>query len=149
MLDKPWLPLRIASVISLVFSWGHTMGGFKGWSPVGDNPVLASMKAFHFDVEGVSRSYYEFYRGFGFLLTVFLILQAVLLWQLASLAKNNRSAARRLAWSIFLASIPTGILSWIFLFPVPVYFDVLLTACLAWAVFSLVRDEQASRAEAH
>jgi hypothetical protein len=120
------------------------MGGLKGWSPIGDTPVLASMKAFHFDVGGVNRSYYEFYRGFGFLLTVFLILQAALLWQLASVAKKNRSVARQLAWSIFLASIPMGVLTWIFLFPMPVYFDVLLTACLAWAMFSLMRDEQGS-----
>jgi hypothetical protein len=140
MLRKAGLPLRIASVISLVFAVGHTLGGFKGWSPVGDNDVLTAMRTFHFDVEGVNRSYYQLYRGFGFLLTVYLVLQAVLLWQLASLARANRLLARPLVWSFFVSSFPIGALTWIFLFPTPVYFDAVLTACLGWAATAVVRE---------
>ena len=70
-MSKPWVSLRIAAVISLIFAIGHTLGGLKGWSPLGDTDVLTAMKTFRFDVQGVNRSYYEFYRGFGFLLTVY------------------------------------------------------------------------------
>ena len=35
------LLLRIASVISLLFAAGHTLGGLKKWSPMGDNEVRA------------------------------------------------------------------------------------------------------------
>jgi hypothetical protein len=142
MFGKPWLPLRLSALISLIFSVGHTLGGLKGWSPIGDTEVLSAMRAFRFDVAGVNRSYYEFYRGFGFLLTVYLVLQAVLLWQLASLSQANRSLARPLVWSFFLASIPIGFLTWAFLFPTPVYFDVVLTACLGWALSAVARDER-------
>jgi hypothetical protein len=32
--------LRIASVISLIFTLGHGAGGLRKWSPMGDNEVL-------------------------------------------------------------------------------------------------------------
>jgi len=140
MLRKSGLPLQIASVISLVFAVAHTLGGLKGWSPLGETDVLTAMRTFHFDVEGVNRSYYQFYRGFGFLLSVFLVLQAVLLWQLASLARANRLLARPLVWSFFVSSFPIGVLTWLFLFPTPVYFDAALTACLGWAATAVFRE---------
>jgi hypothetical protein len=128
------LPLRISSVISLFFAVAHTLGGVQqSWSPNGETAVLASMRTFRFDVMGVSRSYLEFYRGFGFLLAIYLVLQAVLLWQLGTLARADSALARPLIRSFFVASLPIGVVSWAFLFPMPVYFDAALTACLAWA----------------
>src|SRR5690348_3484713 len=104
LMRNAWVPLRLAAVISLVFAVGHTLGGLKGWSPIGQTAVLTAMRTFRFEVGGVNRSYFEFYRGFGFLLSVYLVLQAVLLWQLGSLARANRLLARPLVWSFFLAS---------------------------------------------
>lgn len=130
------LPLRIAAGISLFFALGHTLGGLKSsWSPIGETTVLASMRTFHFAVSGTNRSYLDFYRGFGFLLTVYLVSQAALLWQVGAIARTNRALARPLIWIFFAASIPIGILTWAYLFPTPVYFDAALTACLAWAAF--------------
>jgi hypothetical protein len=124
--------------VSLVFAVGHTLGGLKSsWSPVGPTAVLNAMGAFQFDVSGVKRSYLDLYRGFGFLLTVYLVTQALLLWQLAALARADRSHARPLAWIFFSSSIPIGILTWKFLFPTPVYFDAGLTVILGWAVVAL------------
>jgi len=37
------LLLRIASVISLVFTAGHTLGGRRNWSQWADNAVLKAM----------------------------------------------------------------------------------------------------------
>ena len=70
--------LRIASVISLLFAAGHTLGGSDAWSPLGETEVLKSMRSFRFDVFGVSRTYLDFYLGFGFTLSVYLLLQAIL-----------------------------------------------------------------------
>lgn len=136
---KAWLPLRLGAAISLMFAVGHTLGGLKSWSPIGETDVLTAMRTFRFDVQGVNRSYLEFYRGFGFLLTVYLVLQAVLLWQLGSLARANRLLARPLVLSFFLSSIPIGVVTWAFLLPTPVFFDAALTACLGWAVIAVVR----------
>jgi len=140
-MKKAWLPLRIGAVISLFFAIGHTIGGVRAsWSPIAENDVLAAMRTFHFNFAGVNRTYLELYRGFGSLLTVYLLLQAVLLWQLASIARTDRRQARPMVWSFFLASIAIAVLTWIFLFPTPVYFDAALTACLAWALVAVVRE---------
>lgn len=131
------LLLRVASVISMFFAAGHTLGGLKSsWSPIGETDVLAAMRMFRFDVQGASRSYLEFYRGFGFLLTVYLLTQAVLLWQLASLAKADQNGAHPFVWTFFVASIATEVLTWKFLFPVPVYFGAVVTACLGLALIA-------------
>jgi hypothetical protein len=145
-MKNPSIPLRLASALSLVFAVGHTLGGLKSWSPVGPTEVLNAMRTFRFDVSGVHRSYLDFYLGFGFLLSVYLVTQAVLLWQLGSLARADRSHARPLAWIFFVSSIPIGFLTWMFLFPTPVYFDAGLTAILGWAVFALTRFRPADAA---
>jgi hypothetical protein len=129
--------LRIASIISLVFAVGHTLGGLtKSWSPIGETDVLTAMRTFRFDVQGVNRSYLEFYRGFGFLLTVSVLMQAILLWQLGTLAAADRALARPFVATFFVMSIASGVLTWRYLFPLPVYFGAVLTLCLGLAVFA-------------
>ena len=91
--------LRVSAIVSLLFAGGHTLGSRSSWSPVGDNEVLMSMRTVHFNLQGVSRSFLDFYRGFGYSLSVFLVLQGVVLWQLAAVARKQppcRPAARRL-----------------------------------------------------
>ncbi len=136
-MKNPLIPIRLAAALALVFAIGHTLGGLQSWSPIGPTAVLSSMQTFRFDVSGVTRSYADFYRGFGFLLSVFLVTEAVLLWQLGNLARADRASAKPFAWIFFLSSLPIGVLTWVFLFPMPVYFDAALTALLGWAVFSL------------
>ena len=86
--------LRIASVISLIFTLGHTAGGLRKWSPMGENEVLKAMTAVHFDTMGTNRSYLDFYMGFGWSISVAMLMQTVLLWQMASLARTNAASVR-------------------------------------------------------
>ncbi len=78
--------LRIAAIISVLFTAGHTLGGMERWSPMGENDVLKAMTTVRFDTMGANRSYLDFYMGFGWSISVAMLLQSVLLWQLASLA---------------------------------------------------------------
>jgi hypothetical protein len=127
--------LRIASVISLLFTVGHTLGGRKSWTITGEAEVLHAMRTFHFQAFGVARTYMDFYRGFGYSLSVGMLLQAVLLWQLASVAKTNPALVRPMILSFLLASIAGGIVTWEFLFPIPAIFGAAVTVCLAAAFF--------------
>jgi hypothetical protein len=128
--------LRISSVISLLLTVGHTLGGMESWSPLGETEVLASMRTFRFDVEGFSRSYLDFFRGFGFVLSVFFLLQAVVLWQLATIAKTAPRQVRPVIGAFALAAVAILIVNWSFLFAVPVIFQAALTGCIAVAFFS-------------
>ena len=118
---KVYVTLRIAAVFSLLFALGHTLGARRSWSPNGENEVLRTMRSVHFDVAGVSRSFLDFYRGFGFLLSVYLLLQAVVIWLLAGTLRSQPSVARPLV-------------AWQFLFPVPAIFAGVLAVVLALAL---------------
>jgi hypothetical protein len=125
--------LRIAAVIALLFAAGHATGGRQDWSPMGDTEVLKAMRAVRFEVMGVSRSYLDFYRGFGHGLTVAMLLQAVLLFQLSSVAKADPGPARPMIAAFTLASAANGLVAWLFLFPIPAVFSVVLTLVLGMA----------------
>ena len=125
--------LRIASVISLLFTVGHTMGGLKRWSPMGDNEVLRQMTAVRFYTMGASRTYLDFFMGFGWSISIMMLLQTVLLWQLASLAGTNSAAVRPMIAVFALATLATGVIAWRFIFPVPALFSVALLIVLVVA----------------
>jgi hypothetical protein len=72
--------------------------------------VLRAMRSIHFDAAGVSRSYLDFYLGFGFINSIYLLTQAVVFWQLASVA--------------------SAFLSWTFIFLVPVALFAAIAVCL-------------------
>jgi hypothetical protein len=133
------LLLRVASVISLLFAAGHSLGGTQEWSPMGETDVLQAMRTHRFDVGGVSRTYLDFYRGFGFSLTVTLLLQAVLLWQLASLARTEPRGTSPMIASFVLASLASTVIAWAIILPVPAVFSTVLTACLAAALLTARR----------
>jgi len=125
--------LRIASVISLIFTLGHTLGGLRKWSPMGDNEVLRAMTAVRFDAMGANRSYLDFYMGFGWSITVAMVMQTVLLWQIASLARTNPASVRPMIAVIAFATVAGGVIAWRFIFPVPALFSSALVIALAAA----------------
>jgi hypothetical protein len=59
--------------------------------------VTVAMRNVHFDVMGMSRTIWDFYFGFGLLLTLYLLFAAALSWHLGSL--HTASSARTLAWA--------------------------------------------------
>lgn len=127
------LLLRIASVISALFTAGHSLGGLKQWSPMGATKVLWQMATIRFETMGVSRSYLDFYTGFGWSISVVMVLQTVLLWQLASIARREVALVRPMIAAFILATIASGIIAWRFIFPVPALFSLALLVPLTWA----------------
>ena len=127
------LLLRISSVISLIFMLGHTAGGLRKWSPMGENEVLKAMTAVRFDATGANRSYFDFYMGFGWSISVAMLMQTVLLWQMASLARTNPASVRPMIAVITLATVASGVITWRFIFPVPALFYTALVISLAGA----------------
>jgi len=125
--------LRIASVISLVFTAGHTLGGLQKWSPMGENEVLKAMTAVRFDTMGANRSYLDFFMGFGWSISVLMLLQTVLLWQLASFARADAARVRPMIAVFALATLATSVIAWRFIFPIPALFSGVLVILLVAA----------------
>ncbi|HET7886132.1 MAG TPA: hypothetical protein VFL62_07910 [Bradyrhizobium sp.] len=125
--------LRTASIISLFFALGHTLGGLKQWSPMGDNEVLKAMASVRFDTMGTNRSYLDFYMGFGWSLSVALLLQSALLWQIASLARSETVRLKPIIGIFAIATLASGVIAWFYIFPVPALFAAALLIVLAAA----------------
>ncbi|MBV8543468.1 MAG: hypothetical protein JO093_14470 [Acidobacteria bacterium] len=103
------------------------------------------MRSYHFDAGGVSRSYLDFYLGLGFSVGVFLLLQAVLLWQLATIAKVDPIRIRPMVVSFFVASIVSGFLSWKFIFAAPAIFSAVIAILLALTFYAAGKGQLPSR----
>jgi hypothetical protein len=128
--------LRAASILSLLIAAGHSLGGLKKWSPMGANEVLNAMGSVRFQAMGVSRSYLDFYLGFGWSLSVAMLMQAALLWQLASLARTNGPQVRAMIVVFALAALATAVISWRMILPLPAVLSALLLLLLVWARIS-------------
>jgi hypothetical protein len=122
--------LRIASLFSLLFALGHSLGGLSHWSPIDDNPVLKAMTDFHFRTMGVERSYLDLYTGLGWSLSVAMFLQTALLWHMASLARADAAKVRPMIAAFALAALFSGVIAWRLILPVPAVFSALLLALL-------------------
>jgi len=125
--------LRIAAVIMALFAAGHTMGGRKAWSPVGETLVLEQMRTFQFDAMGTSRTYFDFYLGFGFVISVLQFMQAVLLWQVGGLAREDARRVRPLIATFLVAAIASTLVTWRYIFLVPTIFSIVYTVAVALA----------------
>ena len=124
---------RIAAVLLLLFALGHTVGFRQSGPKWGVDTLLASMRSIHFDVQGFSRSYWDFFVGFGLFVTVFLLLAAVLAWQLGGLPAESLGHIRGIAWALALCFIAVTVLSWRYFFVVPIVFSTVITVCLVAA----------------
>ena len=93
------------------------------------------MRSIHFDVQGFSRSYWDFFVGPGFFVSAFLLFAAVLAWQLASLSAETLTLMRRATWAFALCFFAVTILSWRYFFLVPILFLTLITVSLVAAAW--------------
>jgi hypothetical protein len=100
---------------------------------MGENDVLKAMETVRFDTMGVNRSYLDFFLGFGWSLSVTMLLQSVLLWQLASLARSDAAQVRPMIAAFALATLAGGVIAWLFIFPLPALFSATLLIVLVAA----------------
>src|SRR6202142_36408 len=124
---------RIAAVLLLLFDVGHT-SGFP-WSDPKWGVDISSMQATHFYVMGFSRTYWDFYVGFGLFVSVFLLLAVVLAWQLGGLGPGGLAVVGGTAgaFAVFFAAIT--VLSGKYFFAIPVVFSIVITLCLTAAAW--------------
>jgi hypothetical protein len=127
--------LRIAAVVTLLYCAGHTIG--MPWTPYTDpeaTSVLDAMKSHSFEAEGFKGTYWDLYFGFGLIISVYLLVQAAVLWQVASLAKADAMRVRPIVFSFLIAFVINAALSWKYFFAVPVAMASLVAICLAIAL---------------
>jgi hypothetical protein len=132
---------RIASVLLVLFTVGHTLGFCRSDPSWGVDGLLSSMRSIHFDAQGFNRTYWDFFSGFGLFFSVFLLFAAVLAWLLARLPAETLARVRSIAWALAMSFVAVTALSWRYTFTIPIVFSMVITVCLIAAAWLSVEGK--------
>jgi hypothetical protein len=132
---KAQILYRIASVLLLLFAVGHTLGFRQSDPSWGVDALLGSMRSIHFDVQGFSRTYWDLFLAAGFSVGVFYLFAGVLAWQLGGLPAETLAVMRVTVWAFAVCFAAITVVSWRYLFILPIVFSLVITVCLTAAAW--------------
>jgi hypothetical protein len=137
---KPAIYLRAAAVLTFVHGVLHTIGGVFGSVPSGpQQTAVAAMKSNVFQTMGVTRTYWDFFLGYGLFVSVNFFVQSVLFWQLGGVTKKNALEIRPVIALFAIGYLGLAFLSWRYFFSAPMAAELLIAGCLITA-FILARS---------
>src|SRR5919198_2017118 len=102
-------PFRLASYLLVLFTLGHTFGAVvpvPRFGPESD-AVVAAMQSVQVRVQGADCTWYGFYRGFGWFVSIYLVLASFIAWKLGGMDERQRAAAMPFPWALLLAQAAT------------------------------------------
>src|SRR5258706_7370069 len=126
---------RIAAVLLLLFALGHTLGFRQSDPKWGVDTLLGSMRSIHFDVQGFNRTYWDLFVAAGFSVGILYLFAAILAWQLGSLPAATLALMRGTKWAFALCFAIITVVSWRYLFIMPIGFSIVITLCLTAAAW--------------
>jgi hypothetical protein len=126
--------VRMAACLAALYALGHTLG--MPWTARHEpqaQAVVVAMQGVHFQAAGRTRSYWEFYQGFGLAISVLLLVEAALLWQLAGMVRSGERY-RVMVLTHGLGFTALAIIAERYLFALPLWLALAIAACLAVAL---------------
>src|SRR5947208_7349904 len=121
---------RIAAVLLLLFAAGHTLGFRQSDPKWGVDALLGSMRSIHFDVQGFNRTYWDLFVAAGFSLGIFYLFAAILAWQLGGLPAATLALMRGTTWTFAFCFALITVVSFRYLFMMPIVFSLVITLFL-------------------
>lgn len=131
--------LRISSALILIHAILHTLV-HSAWTK---NPnlmyqeVVKKMMGEKFPFMGVSRSISEYYDGYGYCVTIALLVMAVILWLISSAAEQNNALVKNISLTLAIGLLAWGVDELIFFFPFAAGITLLASALIFISVFRL------------
>lgn len=138
---------RSASVLLFVFCLMHTGGGMlaqKSLGPASD-VVFEAMKRVHFSFNGADSTWYGFWFGFGLTTSIFLLLSAIVAWELERVPSELWPSLHVIAWALVLSHVSNTVLAWKYFFAGPGAFGILISLLLAVGTLRKSRSVTAAR----
>ncbi|HMD58860.1 MAG TPA: hypothetical protein VKG66_03675 [Steroidobacteraceae bacterium] len=123
--------LRIAAVFILLFGVGHSLG-YPWVGNVTEAQQTALMDAIQANTAvtmGFMRSYADFHVGFGWFISIFFLVQAIVVWRLASLLGVQPAVVKFLSGLFAVQYLATLVLDYYFFFWAPIISAALVAAC--------------------
>ncbi|HKO52066.1 MAG TPA: hypothetical protein VJV79_30360 [Polyangiaceae bacterium] len=126
---------RCASVLLALLCVMHTIGGMIAQKSLGaaSDVVFEQMKGVHFDFNGADCTWYGFWFGFGLTVSAFLLLSAIIAWELERVDLALWPQLRYVAWALVASHAFNTLISWRYFFAGPGIFGVVITLLLAIA----------------
>jgi hypothetical protein len=141
---KASLLYRIAAVLLLLFAIGHTLGFRESDPKWGVDALLAMMRSIHFDVQGFNRTYWDLFVAAGFTVGILYLFASILAWQLGRLPGATLALMRGATWAFALCFAAITVVSWRYLFIIPLVFSIVITVCLTAAAWVSARPAATS-----
>jgi hypothetical protein len=126
---------RIASFLLVLFAAGHTIGFQKADPQWGVGTLVEAMRTTRFSVGSFGRTYWDFYLGFGYFVTAFLLFAAVLAWQIGGLRRETLGLLPLITWGLAICFVGITVLSCKYFFLPPIIFSAVLTVILILAAW--------------
>jgi hypothetical protein len=128
--------LRIAAILALVQGVAHTALFLTAKPGHGaeEAAVISAMQSHRFLFSGLSRSYWDFYYGYGLLAALVVFVEVALFWMLASVAREAPARTRPFIALFILYNIAHAAILARYFFPLPIVMDGLVTIALIWAL---------------
>ena len=126
--------LRTASLLTVLYALGHTSG--YPWKPppgTEEDALVRTMQTLRFEELGEIRTIWDYYTGFGFVITGLMLTIGALLFQLASLARTSPRAVRPMTAIIGLGFVVNAALTHAFFFTPPLVFALGVVAATSAA----------------
>jgi hypothetical protein len=132
---------RGTAALFAFFALSHTIGFLQPPAPGSPTvPVYSAMQQVHAPIMGFTRSYLDFYRGFGLSVTVEFVVLSLIAWQLASLNVDQTRAVRPLAVTLVIGSVGTAVVSFVYFFAAPMVVSALTLACAIAGYATMARE---------
>jgi hypothetical protein len=127
---KPKILLRVAALLTLLHTIGHTLAAFT-WHDAPNNAVkqvIDGMLTVHFDFTGRQVSMGGFYAGFGYTLTGVLLMITMILWMLSNDTVSVLSKQVRVVLAVFL--LFSGVIEYCYIIAPPAAMSFLAGICV-------------------
>jgi hypothetical protein len=127
---KPVTLFRLAAVVLLLQATGHTLGGvilYRAHTPA-EADVISAMRASRIAVQGVTRSLWDFYYGFGLAVGLLTYVLAGVAWATGRLARRGETEIGPLTLFLLAGSLAQALLCVRYFFALPLILN--LTAAI-------------------
>jgi hypothetical protein len=123
---KPAILLRIAAIIMLLHTVGHTFGtlGWKKTTDAKKQEVISQMTDNSFPFMGANHSFGDAMDGYGFTIILALLLECILLWMMASSYKTAPQLTKNILVTLGILLLLQGVIELKYFFPLAASFTL-------------------------
>ena len=122
--------LRVAAGFTALFTLGHSIGATHPLTQGALGQVVAAMQGTPFELHGSTRTYWDFFQGYGYTLIVVALFLTVLL---VLLSLRPMAQVRHIAFLTAAAQLAIAVLAFRYFFWAPGVFNGIAAVCTAVA----------------